>query len=122
MPDDSLHLGNDRADVLGAIRDLNVEELFHRAHKGIIVEHRTDVIQSVRMRNDLLIGQGLAQLLHTAMKVADVRCGLYDPLAFQLQDYAQDPVSSRMLRSHIEQQLGFAADRLARFADSLRLQ
>src|SRR6266516_4461178 len=56
------------------------------------------------------------------MKVADVRCGLYDPLAFQLQDYAQDPVSSRMLRSHIEQQLGFAADRLARFADSIGLQ
>ena len=108
VADDALHLRDDRPDILRPFRHRDVEEFFDGPHVRIVVRHGADVVEPVRVRDDLHIGQTLGQFLDAAMQVAEVRRGLHDPFAVQLEHDAQHTVRARMLRPHVQQEF-FAA-------------
>ena len=108
VPDDALHLRHDGADIFGPDRHGDIEELFHGPHIGIVVGHGADIVEPVRMGDDLHVGQALGQFLDAPMQVAEVRRGLDDPFAVQLQHDPQDAVGAGMLRSHVQEQFFFS--------------
>ncbi len=105
MPDDPLHLGHDRPDIFGPLGDLQVQQLLHRPDVGVVVRHRADVIQPVRVGNDLHVGQPFGQLFHPPVQIAQIGRRLDDPFAVQFEHDPQHPVGRRVLRPHVQQQL-----------------
>ena len=59
MPDDTLHLGHDGSDVLGTDRHRDLEEFFHGTHVRVVIGHGTDVVEPVRVRDHLHVGEPL---------------------------------------------------------------
>eukprot|EP00053_Salpingoeca_punica_P008372 m.75267 g.75267 ORF g.75267 m.75267 type:complete len:437 (+) comp14572_c0_seq1:246-1556(+) len=95
-------LGEESADVLGAERDLDVEQFLHGERVGLLVGHHGDVVQTVKVGQRLEVGLVLDQLLRAAVQKSDVRIGVADNLAIQLQDQAQHTVGSRVLRAKVD--------------------
>ena len=83
VPDDALHLSHEGPDIFSPDRHLDPEEFFHRTHVGVVVGHGTDIVEPVRVRDDLHIGQTLGQFFDTPMQVAEVWRGLHNPFAVQ---------------------------------------
>ena len=90
------------AEVLGALGDLEAEELFYRQSVGDVVGHRAEVVDAVGERRDLGVELGLAGLLDAGVEVADVGGEGDDGLAVDFEDEAQDAVCGRVLRAHVE--------------------
>ena len=77
---------------------------------------RGEVIQSIRVRDELGVSHVLRDLFVAAMQVADVGHRLGDDLAVHLQQDAQHAVRGRMRRPHVEDHL--LAFHVAQFARS----
>jgi hypothetical protein len=90
------------ADVLGAQRHLDAEQLFHRQAVGVLVAHHRDVVETVQVGQGLQPGARLGQLLGGAMQQADMRIGANDDFAVEFQHQAQHAVRRRMLRTEVE--------------------
>src|SRR5207237_7040162 len=105
MADDPLDLRHDGAQELSPLRHRNVHQLLDRATIGEVVVHRADIIQPVRVGDELMVGAIFRQLLYPSMQKSHDRRGLDNPLSFQFQNYFQDAVSARVLRAHVEEQL-----------------
>ena len=108
VADDALHFGHDRPHVLRALRYGHADQFFNGANVGVVVRHGADVIQPVRMRNDLRVMQAFGKFLHPAVQIAHVGNRLGNAFAVQFQHDAQDSVGAGMLRPHVEQQFGRA--------------
>ena len=104
VSDDALDLSHDGAQVLGPFRHREVHEFLDRPAIGEVVIHRADVIQTVGVRDELVIGAVLGQLLDPPVEVAHDGSGLDDPLSLQLEDDLQDAMGAGMLRTHVEEQ------------------
>ncbi len=89
------------------IGTVDLEEFFHGAHVRVIVGHGADIVEPVRVRDDLHIGQALGQFFDASMQVAEVRRGFHNPFAVQHEHDTQHAVGARMLRSHVQQQFLF---------------
>ena len=87
---------------LGALGNLEAEELFHRQGVGGVVGHRTEIVDAVGERRDLGVELGLGGLLDAGVEVADVGGEGDDGLAVDLEDQAEDAVGRRVLRAHVE--------------------
>jgi hypothetical protein len=90
------------ADVLGAQRHLDAEQLFDRHHIRMLVAHHGDVIEPVHVGNRLQVSFLLRQLFRRAMQQPDMRIGALDHLAVELQHQTQNTVRGRMLRAEVE--------------------
>ena len=99
---DAGQLGDDRADVLAARRDLDAQQLLDRAVPGHVVGHRRDVVHPVGDRDILVVVEVLADLLEAAVQIADVGHRIDDALAVELQHQPQRRVRRRMLRTEVE--------------------
>ena len=104
MIEDARDLGEQHADIFGARRRLDAEQLFDREREGMLLAHRRDVIEPVEIRHRLEIGLVLDQLLGAAMQQADMRIGALDHLAVHLEHEAQHAVRRRMLRPEIHRE------------------
>ncbi len=101
---DAGQLAADDADDLAARRDGPAHELFDRERVGDVVGQRREVIEPVRVGDELVVGHVLGDLFVAAMEVADVGDGLGDDLAVELQQDAQHAVGARVRRTHVERE------------------
>ena len=49
MVGDASQLSEHGSDVFGSLRDIDVEELFHRQTEALLVDHHGDVVQTVEV-------------------------------------------------------------------------
>ena len=102
---DARDLAADHADGLPARRQRPAHELFHGQRVGHVVRDGREVIQPIRVGDELVVVHVLGDLFVAAMQVADVRRGLGDDLAIELEDEPQHPVRRRVRRPHVEDEL-----------------
>ena len=101
---DALQLGADHAQVLRALRHLDLADLLRRQHVRELARHRGHVVGLRRDGRVLRVGQRLGQLLVAAVEIADHRVDGDDGLAFERDDGAEDAVGRRVLRPHVHGQ------------------
>ena len=89
-----------------ARRRFRVEQLLDRLAVAQPVGDRGDVIHAVDVGIEHRVGAVLANLFNAAMQVADDALGAQNFFAVQFEDDAQHAVRRRMLRPHVEHQLG----------------
>ena len=87
---DAGQLRHHRADVLGADRDLEAEQLFDGEHEAVLHAHRRAVIEAVEVGQRLLVGLVLDQLFGAAVEQADVRIDALDDFAVEFEDQAEE--------------------------------
>ena len=98
---DARDLIEHHADVLRALGRHDAEQALDRKHVGVLVAHHRDVVEPVHVADGLVEGLGLGELLGAPVQQADVRVGLLDDLAIELQHQAQHAVRRRMLRPEV---------------------
>ena len=92
----------EHADVLGARRRFDAQQLFGGQTEGMLLVHRADVIQPVEIGHRLGIGLVFDQLFGAAMQQADMRVRPLDHFAAHFQDETQHTVGRRMLRAKVD--------------------
>ena len=90
------------ADVLGANRHLDAQQLFDGQAVRVLIAHHRHIVQPVHIRQRLDVGLGFGQLFGRAVQQTDVRVGTLDHLAVELQHQTQHTVRSRVLGSEIQ--------------------
>ena len=93
-------LGEDDANVLGALRNLLRGEFFHGQRVGPVVGERADVIEAVGVGHRRQIAGLLGDLLVVAVQVAEDRLEAYDALTVKRNVHAEDAVRRRVVRPH----------------------
>ena len=118
MRRDTGQFAADDADVLAARRQrlVDAHQLLDGERVSDVAGQRCEVIQSIRVRDELGVSHVLRDLFVAAMQVADVGHRLGDDLAVHLQQDAQHAVRGRMRRPHVEDHL--LAFEIAHFAGS----
>ena len=99
---DASEFGQDRAHHLALGSDIDVEEFFHRAVPGDVVDNGTVVVHAAYGADILVVVVMLAELLEAAVEVSDVGDGPHDPLAVQFKDDTEGGVGGRVLGTKIE--------------------
>ena len=95
-------LAGEDADRLAPGRKLPSHQLFHCAGIGHVVGQGREVIQPIRVGNKLVVMHVLGNFLVTPVKEADIRIGLGNYFAVELQNEAEHSVGGRVRWSHIE--------------------
>src|SRR5690606_13159804 len=98
-------LGIDHADELRAPRHLDSRQSLDSETVRVLLIHRRDIVEPVKVRQRLQERLVLNQLLGTAMQQPDVRIDTLDHLAIQIEHQAKDAVRSRMLRTEVDREL-----------------
>ncbi len=99
---DTAQLEQDRADVLGPRRRLDLHQLLGGEDERHLVGEAAQPVDAVDERRHLRVGADLGQLLVAAMHVAHDRLGAHHLLAVELGDDAQGAVGGRVLRTDVE--------------------
>ena len=99
---DPVQLHVDHPQVLGAVGDLQLEQLLDAAAVGLHVEEVAEVVHPLHVGDGLPVALLLAGLLDTRVDVADDRLQVQDLLALQGHDQAQHPVGRRVVRPHVD--------------------
>lgn len=102
MVQDSGDFSKQGSNVLGAVRDLDVEKLLDSKGKTLLIGHHGNVIQSVEVGKSLEVGFVFDQLLSATVEQTDVRVGTDDLFATELEDESKHTVGGRMLRSEVD--------------------
>jgi hypothetical protein len=84
---------------------VDAEKFFNRERVSDVVRQRREVIQPIRVRDELGVGHVLGDFFVAAMQITHVRIGLGDDFAIQLQHDAQHAVRGRMRRAHVQHHL-----------------
>ena len=71
----------------------------------MLLIHRRDVVEPVKIRNRLQVGLVFDQLLGAAVKQPDVRIDALDHFAVKFKHQAQDAMRRRMLRTEIDRKV-----------------
>ena len=83
-------------------RRVDAADLLGRQRDRAVVRERREVVEAVRVGDEPVVAERLADLLHPAVEVADVGRRLEDPLAVDLEHDAQHAVRRRVRRAHVE--------------------
>ena len=119
MGRDARHFAADHADRLATRRQFPAHQFLDGERVGDVVRERREVIQPVRVGDELVVLHVLRDLFVAAMQIADIGRRLGDHLAIQLQDEPQNAMRRRMRRPHVEHH--FFAEIVARLRICLRL-
>ena len=115
--DKPAELVGDGAQVARPGRHLHAHELLGRLAEPVVHGEAGDVVQAVGERDDLMVGEVLAELLHPTVQVADLGPRGHDDLAVQVELGPEHPVRGRVLRAHADgQQVAAARRRRCRLA------
>ncbi len=104
---DSRQFAAHDADVLAARRQfiVDTEGFFNRERVGDVVRQRREIIQTIRVRNELRVSHVLGDFFVAAMQITHVRVGLGDDLAVQFEQNSENAVRGRMRRPHVQHHL-----------------
>ena len=105
MAEDPADLVEQDADDLAAIGHLDPGQLLDGQDEGVLLVHRSHIVQPVEVRGVLEVGAGLHQLLGAAVQQADMRVHPLHHLAIQFQHQTQNPVGRRMLGTEVDVEL-----------------
>ena len=107
MRRDAGQFAADDPDELAARRQLLVDakEFFDRQRISDIVGQRRQVIEPVRVRDELAVGHVLGDLFVAAMQITDVRHRFGDDFAVEFQDNAEHAVRGGVRRPHVQHHL-----------------
>ncbi len=114
MRRDARRFAADHPNRFAAGRQFPTHQLLNREGVGDVVCERRQVIEPVRVRNELVVLHVLGDFFIAAMQVTDIRSRLGDRLAIQFEHEAQNTMRRRMRRSHVEDH--FFADVAEAFA------
>ena len=103
MAGDAEQLRHHDADDLGAVGNLDAGQLLHRQHVGQVVHHAAQVVDAIGVGDVRVPGLPLGHLLGAAVVVADVRHGVDDLLAVELQHDPQHAVRAGVLRTDVQE-------------------
>ena len=92
MGGDAGHLAADDADRLATGRKLPAHEFLNSQGVGDVVGEGSEVVETVRVGDELVVLHVLGDLLVAAMQVTDHRLGLHDQLAVEVEDDLEHPV------------------------------
>src|SRR5579872_1847479 len=98
---------------MSARRNLDSRQLFVSHEISEVVHHSAEIINAVGVGNIGVPGLALAHLLRAPMMKADLRNAVNNDFAIELQNNSQHAMSSRMLRTHVQE------DEIARCARPL---
>ena len=101
---DPVELHVEHAQVLGARRDLQLEQALDAAAEGLHVEEVGEVVHPLDERDHLPVALVLAVLLDPGVHVADHRLQVDDDLALEGDQQPQHPVRGRVVRAHVDRQ------------------
>jgi hypothetical protein len=93
-------LGEDDANVFGALGDLLAGERFDRERVGPVVRERTEVIEPVGIGHGSQVAGALRNLLVIAVKVSEDRLEANDAFPIEGHIHSKDAVSGGMVRPH----------------------
>ena len=99
---DPVELEEDRPQVLGARRDLELDQPLDRAAEGLHLEEVGDVVHPLDEGDDLPVALVLAGLFDPGVDVADHRLQVADDLAFEVDDQPQHAVGGRVVRADVD--------------------
>ena len=102
MVQDPRDLAEQRADPLGALGDLDVEQLLDGEREALLVGHHGDVVEAVEVGQGLQVRLVLDQLLGAAVQQPHMRVRPHDLLAIELEDQPQHAVRGRVLRAEVD--------------------
>ena len=104
----------DHPQVLGARRDLELEQALDAADERLHVEEVGEVVHPLHERDHLPVGLVLAVLLDPGVDVAHDRLQVADDLALEADQQPQHPVRGGVVRPHVDRhQLLLGLERLA---------
>ena len=111
---DPVQLQVDHSQVLGARRDLQLEQALDAADERLHVEEVGEVVHPLHERDHLPVGLVLAVLLDPGVDVAHHRLQVADHLPLEADQQPQHPVGGGMVRPHVDRhQLLLGLERLA---------
>ena len=90
-----------RADVLGAQRRLDAQQLLDRQHVSVLVAHHGHVVEPVHVADRLVEGLGFSEFFGRPVQQPDVGVGAHHGLAVQFQHQAQHAMGRRVLGPEI---------------------
>ena len=93
-------LGEDDAEVFGALGHGLAGELLDGERVGPVVRHRAEVVEPVGVGHRPEVGGVLADLLVVAVQVAEDGLELHDRLAVERDHHAEHAVRRRVVRPH----------------------
>ena len=99
---DAVQLGEDHADILGARRSFDIEQLLDCLAVAQPIRDRGHIIHAVDVRIEHRIGAVFADLFHAAVQVADDAFQAKNFFAVEPQNHAQHAMRGGMLRAHID--------------------
>ena len=99
---DAVELGQDDADVLGALRRHEAGQLLDGLHVAQLGVELRQVLGAVLVADGLAVVHVLGQLLAAAVHVADVRDEVLDLFAVDGEHHAEDAVGRRVLRPDVD--------------------
>ena len=102
---DAVEFTQQHADDLGLLGDDQPAQLLDGEAVAEVHVHRGEVVHPIRVRDELDGGDVLADLLRTAVQVAEVRHHAGHQLAVGLQHQPQHAVRTGVLRPHAHQHL-----------------
>tara|TARA_R110002003_G_scaffold126_42_gene11790 strand:+ start:986 stop:1555 length:570 start_codon:yes stop_codon:yes gene_type:complete len=89
-------------DVLGALRDLNVQQFLHSERETLLIGHHRNVVQTVKVWQRLQICPVLDELLCASVQQSNVRIGAHNLLAIEFQNQSQHTVGGGMLGPKVD--------------------
>lgn len=104
---DTCDLAKQGANPLGALGDLDVEELLDSQGEALLVGHHGHVVEAVEVGQGLQIRLVLDQLLGASVQQTDVRIGADNLLSAELENKTQHAVGGGMLGAEVD---GVVAD------------
>src|SRR5215213_9663595 len=87
---DPRQLKKEHPDELPAPGNPNAKELFYGKAEGVLLAHRRDVVEPIKVWDGLDVGLVFDELLGPTVKKADMRIDALHHLAVELQHEAQD--------------------------------
>ena len=100
---DAMQLGDEDPEPARARWGGDPEQLFHRVHVREVVRIRRQVVDPVGERDRLMERPVLHRLLDPGVQEADIRVGIHDDLAVELEEQPEDPMGRGMLRPHVQE-------------------
>ena len=93
-------LGQNDAQILGALRNFDCGEFLNAERIGPVVGHRAKIIEPVGVRHRAEITRVLADFLVVSMQITEDRFELANDLAVERDIHSKHAVRGWMLRSH----------------------